>query len=275
MKSKYLFCILFFTTFVHHANSQNIHASKKQEICVLINVLDHDYEKIDHAAFEKISSIGYGTIELGNYMKPFSKDLSSRYSEFNFNTLACGGSLYDLQQNIDSVIKRGLLLHQKYVICYWPWMVSGENVTLEECRKSADIMNALALKCKNAGMQFAFHNHDIELKKIDGKLICDHLFDLTDPSLVFLEFDIYYAYKTEIDAIKFMEDHADRIKILHLFAMDDKKVNTVGDRMKGFDKIIKKSKDIGVRYLVVEGNHLEDPLLYLENSYKRLKKLTK
>jgi sugar phosphate isomerase/epimerase len=275
MKNKKILSIIILVIAALKASPQNAPAADKQEICVLINVVDHDYEKINRATFEKINSIGYKTIELGNYMKPFSESLEKRYSEFNFNTLACGGSLYDLQQNIDSVIIRGLLLHQKYVICYWPWLVGSNDVNLEQCKKSAEIMNNLAEKCRKAGMQFAFHNHDIEFKKIDGKLICDYLFELTDPSLVFLEFDIYYAYKTDLDAIKFMDEHAGRIKILHLFAMDDKKVNQVGDGMQGFDAIIKKSREMGIKYLVVEGNHLENPLLYLENSFKRLRELTK
>ena len=245
----------------------------KQEICVLINVIDHDYEKIDRATFEKIRSMGYTTIELGNYMKPFSARLLSDYTGCGFNTLACGGSLYDLQQNIDSVIQRGLRLHQEYVICYWPWMVGGDNITMEECRRSATIMNALAEKCRNAGMKFAFHNHDVEFKKADGRLLCDILLELTDASYVFLEFDIYYAYKAGIDPATFLENHADRIMALHLFAMDDQKVTVAGERMPGFDAVIRKSKEKGIRYLIVEGNHLDDPLLYLENSIKCIKDL--
>ncbi len=257
-----------------NANSQNQSLIHKQEICVLINVLDHDYEKIDRETFEKISSIGYKTIELGNYSKPFSARLSATYCDLKFNTLACGGSLYDLQTNIDSVITKGLRLHQKYVICYWPWLDGAENVTIEQCKQSAKIMNKIAEKCKNSGLKFSFHNHGVEFKKIEGKLICDYLLEFSDPSLVFLEFDIYHALKAELDPIKYMKAHVGRIQILHLFAMDASKDDVVaGDDMPEFERMIQTSKEIGVEYLVVEGNDLKNPLLYIEKSFERLQKL--
>ena len=122
VKLKSHLVLLLLLILVHvDSNSKNKLRSNKQEVCLLINVLDHNYENIDGSTFNKIKSIGYNTIELGNYMKPFSSELKDIYTGLNFNTLACGGSLWDLQNSIDSVIQRGQLLHQEYVICYWPY----------------------------------------------------------------------------------------------------------------------------------------------------------
>ena len=275
MKIQSAFILLLFVFPAAVGKSQNNTATNKQEICILINVLDHNYEKISRQTFEKIDSIGYKTIELGNYMKPFSKELSKIYSDLKFNTLACGGTLFDLQSGIDTMIQRGILLHQKYIICYWPWLDGAKNVTVEQCKKSAELMNALGEKCKKAGMKFAYHNHDVEFRKIDGKFICDYLLEFTDPSLVSLEFDIYEALKTNLDVIKYMYSQKDRINILHLFATDLKKDHPVaGDGMPDFEKIIQVSKEIGVKYLVIEGNGLKDPMRYIEDSYARIYKLS-
>jgi len=256
-------------------NSKNKLKLNQQEICLLINVLDHNYENIDRESFDKINAIGYRTIELGNYMKPLSKELTGIVTGLKFNTLACGGSLWELQNSIDSVIQRGKLLHQKYIICYWPWLDSAENVTVDQCKKSADIMNILGEKCHKSGLKFAFHNHSIEFRKIEGKYVCDYLLEYTNPSFVSLEFDIYFALKANSDPLYYMDKHKERIDILHLFAIDEKKSHpVVGDGMRDFVKIIRKSNEIGVKYLVVEGNDLKNPMRYVEESYNRLKKLT-
>lgn len=77
-----------------------------QEICLLINVIDHDYEKISARTFEQIHSIGYRTIELGNYTEPFSPELSRIYQALEFQTLASDASLAELQKSLDAIIAR-------------------------------------------------------------------------------------------------------------------------------------------------------------------------
>ena len=275
MKTRYILVVILFAFFTNEGKSQDEASSGKQEVCILINVIDHNYEAIHRETFEKISSIGYKTIELGNYMMPFSKELLQVYSDLKFNTLACGGSLFDLQNQIDTMIQRGLKLHQKYIICYWPWLDGATNITTEQCKKSAEVMNLLGQKCKNAGLKFAFHNHDVEFRKIEGKFICDYLLEFTDPSLVSLEFDIYEALKTNLDPVNYMYSQRGRIKILHLFTTDLKKEYPVaGDGMPNFEEIITVSHEIGVKYLVIEGNNLKDPMRYICESFIRISKLS-
>ncbi len=50
--------------------------------------------------------------------------------------------------------------------------------------------NKIGALCKAAGMTFAFHNHSIEFKTIEGAPVYDTLLAYTDPSLVWMEMDI-------------------------------------------------------------------------------------
>jgi len=72
--------------------------------------------------------------------------------------------------------------------------------------------------------------------------------------------------------IPFMEKNASRIPILHLFAMDNKsKFPVVGEGMPNFKGIVKAGKKISVDYFIVEGNDLENPTKYIEQSFLILK----
>lgn len=267
--------LLFTVTSVQAGDLGETANANQQEICVLINVIDHDYEKISRRTFEELRTMGYKTIELGNYTKPFSPQLSKTYEGLRFNSLASGASLAELQRSLDDVIQRAVAMKQKYVICYWPWLDGATHVTLEQCKQSARIMDAMGEKCRKAGLKFAFHNHAVEFKTLDGKLICDILLENTRPERVCLELDLYHMLKANQNPIPYMENQKGRIDILHLFTLDEKKANPVaGDGMPDFEEIIKKSREIGVRYLVIEGNDLKDPMRYLEQSYQRLSKLT-
>ena len=165
-------------------------------------------------------------------------------------------------------------MKQKYVICYWPWLNGARNVTVAQCKESARIMDSIGEKWRQAGLKFAFHNHALEFKTIDGKRICDLLLENTRPDRVRLELDVHHMLKGNEDPIPYMAFQTDRIDILHFFAINKKKEHpVVGDGMPNFEGIIKKSREIGVKYLVVEGNGLKDPMEYVAASYERRHKL--
>jgi sugar phosphate isomerase/epimerase len=249
--------------------------TERQETCVLINVIDHDYEKITPEQFARLSAIGYRTIELGAYLKPLSPPLLAVYRSHQFRTLASGGSLSELRGSLDAVIARARQLQQSYVICYWPWLDSGQHITEEQCRESAVLMNELGARCRKAGLGFAFHNHELEFRPLNGRTVFDCLLDYCDPGLVQIELDVYHALHAKCDVIALMRAHRGRIDILHLNTMDEQSENPIaGDGMPDFPGIIATSRAIGVRYLVIEGSGLKHPLRYLADSYDRLATLT-
>ena len=56
--------------------------------------------------------------------------------------------------------------------------------SIEGLRAYCDYFNAVGEKCNEAGIQFGFHNHDGEFKKIDGVTIYDYMMEHTDPENV-------------------------------------------------------------------------------------------
>src|SRR4051812_12540693 len=64
-----------------------------------------------------------------------------------------------------------------------------ENIGLEDFRWSAERFNIIGRKVRDAGMRFAYHNHNIEARKYGNIAGLDEILRLTDPSVVALEFD--------------------------------------------------------------------------------------
>jgi sugar phosphate isomerase/epimerase len=46
---------------------------------------------------------------------------------------------------------------------------------------------------------FAYHNHDFEFVPSDGAYLLDRLLDATDPDLVALELDVFWATYAGVD----------------------------------------------------------------------------
>jgi len=62
--------------------------------------------------------------------------------------------------------------------------------SVDDWKKNAMPSNKCGAACKAAGMSFAYHNHNLEFRKIGDVLPYDLLLKETDPALVSMEMDI-------------------------------------------------------------------------------------
>ena len=90
-------------------------------------------------------------------------------------------------------------------------------------RKSADDWKRLGALLTNAGRTAAargirtgYHNHDFEFVSLEGRTALDILLEESDPAVVDLEIDCYWAIKAGEDPIGLLRRHARRVTMLHL-----------------------------------------------------------
>ncbi len=67
-----------------------------------------------------------------------------------------GTMLHDWDKAIEDAKEVGL----KYMIC--AWLSPEERGTLDHYKKVADDLNVAGEKCKKAGIQLCYHNHNFE-----------------------------------------------------------------------------------------------------------------
>jgi sugar phosphate isomerase/epimerase len=66
----------------------------------------------------------------------------------------------------------------------------GNSPTLDQVKRAADEYNKIAAVAARGGMQQGLHNEGFELSMVEGKRTYDLLFDLLDPGLVKLQFQM-------------------------------------------------------------------------------------
>ena len=113
-------------------------------------------------------------------------------------------------------------------------------------------LNAIGLRCNEAGIRFGYHNHSHEFKEIDGTTMLDHFIMNTDPEKVFFELDVYWAMVGGTDPTEYMARYPGRFEILHI--KDEHEVGRSG--MMDFDSIFLNLDKAGTRILIVE---MEEP----------------
>lgn len=141
-----------------------------------------------------------------------------------------------------------------------------------------DILNTLAAKCKAAGLELLYHNHNFELvPDADGVVLLDYLLENTDPELVNFQMDLYWVAKAGADPLPYFEKYPGRFKIWHVKDMDSQgRFAPAGTGTVDFRRILEEKDRSGMEYYIVEQDMTYDgmePMEALGISYENLKSL--
>lgn len=130
-----------------------------------------------------------------------------------------------------------------------------EERTTNDYRKLPELLNKSAETTNQSGIQLAYHNHDFEFQKFDGKqLIYDFLLDNTSPDLVKMELDLYWIAKAGFDPLDYFEKHPGRFPLWHVKDMQKYTNNfaEVGNGIIDFKRIFEAREKAGLKFWFVE-----------------------
>ena len=123
--------------------------------------------------------------------------------------------------------------------------------------------NRFATNLKKAGLGFAYHNHDFEFTvRPGGVSLYDRLLKDTDPALVKLELDLYWALYAGEDLTRLIERVSPRLYSYHVKDMHaDRSMAAVGQGTIDFAALFKLKAGAGVRHFYVENDQAPAPYL--------------
>lgn len=226
-------------------------------------------EKDPSGTLAKVAQIGFNAVESATYtgsQKFYGMSPSEFAKVLKQNNLLIPSGHYRLGEEMpDGKIVEGTILHNwdkavddaaeaglKYMVC--AYLAVGERKGIDHYKYIADQLNIAGEKCKKAGLQLCYHNHDFEFEKQDNIMPYDILLG-ADSNLVKMEMDLYWVTKAGHDPVALFEKHPGRFPLWHLKDMDntDKKEFTeVGSGVIDFKKILKHSEKAGLKYFFVE-----------------------
>lgn len=91
-----------------------------------------------------------------------------------------------------------------------------EHIELEDWRWSAERFNTIGARVRDAGMRFAYHNHNIEAQKYGNIVAFDEVLRLTDRAVVGMEFDVGNFIAGGGDPYPYLEKYLDRFELAHV-----------------------------------------------------------
>lgn len=254
------------------------------QLYTLRNELPKDLE----GTLKKVADIGYREMELFGYSdgKFFGKSPKEFHTLLQSLGLTAPSGHYTtgntmpnakgtLTNGWEQAVNDAAVVGQKYMVC--AFLFPDERKTLDQYKKHVELFNKSAEICKQHGIQFCYHNHDFEFQPIDGQLPYDLLMKETDPKLVKLELDLYWATKAGKDPVELFKQQPGRFPMWHVKDMEKTAEGAfaeVGTGSINFQRIFDAAKTAGLQHYFVEQDVCKrPPLESIQISFQNLKKI--
>lgn len=221
-------------------------------------------------ALAKVAEIGFNSVEGATYTGSqlfYGMDAKTFAATLKQNGLIIPSAHYRLGiEKTNGADTKGTILHEwdkavddaaeagiKHMVC--AYLSAEERGGIDHYKEMAGQFNTAAERCKKAGIQFCYHNHDFEFEAQNGVLPYDILLKETDKDLVKMELDLYWATKAGHDPVELFNANPGRYPLWHVKDMDNTTAHAfteVGNGVIDFKKIFAAAKTAGMQYFFVE-----------------------
>lgn len=185
-----------------------------QKVGLQLYSLRHEFQKGVPAAVEKISKMGFKQVETSGYFGYEPDEFKKLLDKYSLSVPSMIFGWEQFEQNIETVIREAKLFGAEYIGVGWLPHDFGD-FTLEDARKSCELMNQFAATCKEEGLTFFYHLHGYEFGYSDGQWLFSYIMENTTSDVVF-ELDTMWALYAGYAPEKLLEKYGERFKLIHL-----------------------------------------------------------
>ncbi len=264
--------------------------SKNSLIGLQLYTVRDAMDKDPRGTLAKVAEIGYNSVETATYTgseKFYGMTPAEFAGVLKQNGLVAKSGHYRLgEEEPNGEVQKGTMLHDwdkavddaaavgiKYMVC--AYLSTDERGDLDHYKKVADELNKAGERCKKAGIQLCYHNHDFEFIKQNDQYPYDILLS-TDKDLVKMEMDIYWVTKAGQDPVALFNQHPGRFPLWHVKDMDNtsnKDFTEVGNGIIDFKRVFAERNKAGLKYFFVEQDKTPgSPFDSITKSYDYIKK---
>ena len=164
----------------------------------------------------RVGELGYREVEFAGYYGRTPAQIKAALAAAGLTAPSShiGLDQFAPDKTASTLANAAAMGHQWVVL---PWLANEQRgAKADDWKRLAETLNRLGTAAQQAGLSFAYHNHDFEFVPVEGQVPLELLIANTDPARVKYELDVYWTVKAGADPLALFERHRGRIAMLHL-----------------------------------------------------------
>jgi sugar phosphate isomerase/epimerase len=215
---------------------------------------------------KEVAAAGYEAVEFAGYGGIPASELRQIIDDLGLRAVSSHVGFKRFEEAPERVIEELQILGGDYAV------VPGLPQDLrnpESVPALSESFNRWGEACRAADLRFGYHNHGWELAPMTGSTMLELLATNTDPQLVDLQLDVFWALSAGADPIPIIQSLAGRIPTLHAKEMSREsreKDTTIGDGLTDWTGVMAAAHEAGTEWYIVEQE--DDPA----NAYRDIRR---
>lgn len=183
---------------------------KKWPIALQVYSVREDAEKDFAGTMRKLKEMGYDGVELAGTYGKTAVEIKAVLDEVGLELVSAhvGPDLLEQDEVLADYAATGI----KYVALPW----CPEPTTAEELAAGLNRIRKIGERCRAAGLQLLYHNHDFELKDLDGRCILDTYYEEIPAELLQTELDLCWVNVGGQEPAAYLRKYTGRAPVVHL-----------------------------------------------------------
>lgn len=251
-------------------------AKRIKELGFIAGIVDKELKRDWRGTLKKAADYGFSEIETGRFYGNSAPEFLEFCAQIGLEVIGGGGFPISVTpEKLELSLDKLNALNAKYAMVYWPWLVGGP-FSLDDCKRSAELLNTLGEQCKRRELTLCWHNHDKEFVPMEAGLPFDYLMAHTDPDLVKCQMDLYWVTKGGADPLAMLRKYSGRYAVFHVKDMaagPDRGFACPGSGIIDFKPLFAEARRQDIRHFMVEQDNVVDGLACLQASGEYLRRL--
>jgi sugar phosphate isomerase/epimerase len=212
----------------------------------------------------RLAAGGVRGVEFAGYGGMAVPELRALLDELGMRSAGSHVPLTAWESRPDETLAEIVALGGEYAVV--PYVPEERRGGVAFARELAANLNQWAEAARGAGLGFAYHHHDFEFNPLpdgDGNTLFDILTRETNPDLVGIEIDVYWAAHAGVDPAHLLRELQGRVPLVHLkdlAAGPERNDLPAGEGILDWAEIVPAASAAGARWWVVEQDNPADPL---------------
>jgi len=228
------------------------------------------------ASLKKVAAIGYPAVQISGIGPIPEADLVKICRDNNLTICATHENGQVILNEPQKIVAKLQALGCRHTAFPHPGAYKFE--TFAEVKDLAAKLNAAGKVLAAAGLTLSYHNHSVEFRRIAGKTILEHIYDLTDPRYLKGEPDTYWIQTGGGEPTAWCHRLKGRLPLLHMkdyvvTAPDNKPTMAeIGNGNLHWKTIVQAADAAGCEWFIVEQDRCPgDPFDSLRQSFQYIR----